>query len=159
MRARHAVKRAGKGEIMQRQRIGELLKRLVPLSAHDVDEILNEQRGNRLRFGETAISMGLCQPEHVWRAWSSQGSDEVQRVDLDAVGVDAQATHLIPREIALKFGAIPVRVAGELLVVATSDLCFEEAVVGLPPLLNLKLKFVLAPQEQIQLALAAYYSH
>jgi hypothetical protein len=151
------MKRARKGEIMQRQRIGELLKRLVPLSAHDVEDILHEQRGTPMRFGETAISMGLCQPEHVWRAWCGQGSDEVQRVDLDQVGVDAQAIPLIARDIAMQFGVIPIRVAGDLLVVATSDLCFEEAVVGLPPLLHLKLKFVLAPQQQIQKALATYY--
>ena len=52
---------------MQRQKIGDLLKRLVPLSAHDVDEILHEQRHSQQRFGETAIAMGLCRPEHVWR--------------------------------------------------------------------------------------------
>ena len=87
---------------MQRQKIGELLMRLVPLSRHDVDEILQEQRATQLRFGETAISMGLCRPEHVWRAWCGQSTDEVEQVDLDEVGVDAQATPLIPREIAMR---------------------------------------------------------
>jgi len=142
---------------MQRQRMGDLLKRLVPLSGHDVDEILQEQRASHQRFGETAISMGLCRPEHVWRAWCGQSSDEIQRVDLDEVGVDAQATPLLPREIAMRFGAIPLRVAEGALVIATSDVCFEEAIVGLPPLVHLKLKFVLAPQEQIQRALVTYY--
>ena len=142
---------------MQRQKIGDLLKRLVPLSGHDVDEILQEQRGNNLRFGETAISMGLCRPEHVWRAWSGQTSDEVERVDLDEVGVDAQATPLIAREVAMRFGVIPLRVSEGVLVVATSDACFQEATVALPPLVHLKLKFVLADERQIEGALAAYY--
>ena len=142
---------------MQRQRMGELLKRLVPLTGHDVDEILNEQRASNLRFGETAISMGLCRPEHVWRAWAGQSSDQVERVDLDEIGVDAQATPLIPRDIALRFGVLAVRVSEGALVVATSDLCFEEASVALPPLVHLKLKFVLAPQAQVQRFLATYY--
>jgi hypothetical protein len=142
---------------MQRQKIGEMLKRLVPLSTHDVDEILHEQRGSNMRFGETAISMGMCRPEHVWRAWCGQSSDEIQQVDLDDVGIDAQATLLIPREIAMRFGVIPLRVSEGALLVATSDVCFEEAVVALPPLVELKLKFVLAPQHQIQQALAHYY--
>ena len=142
---------------MQRQKIGEALRRLVPLSTHDVDEILHEQRANNMRFGETAIAMGLCRPEHVWRAWSGQHSDQVEQVDLDEVGIDSQATPLIPREVAMRFGVIPLRVAGGVLVVATSDLCFDEAVVGLPPLLHHKLKFVLAPQEQVRSALAVYY--
>ena len=78
-------------------------------------------------------------------------------MDLDEVGVDAQATPLIPREAAMRFGVIPLRVADGALVVATSDACFEEAIVGLPPLVNLRLKFVLAPQGQIRAALMAYY--
>ena len=142
---------------MQRQRMGDLLKRLVPLTSHDVDDILSEQRATQLRFGETAISMGLCRPEHVWRAWCGQHTDQVERVDLDDVGIDAQATPLIPREVAMRFGVIPLRVTEGALVVATSDLCFEEASVGLPPLVELKLKFVLAPQEQVQRALVSYY--
>lgn len=142
---------------MQRLKFGEVLKRVVPLSNHDVDEILHEQRASNMRFGETAISMGMCQPEHVWRAWCGQSTDEIQHVDLEEVGVDAQATLLIPRDIAMRFGVIPVRVSDGALVVATSDICFEEAVVGLPPLVNLKLKFVLAPQQQVQRALAVYY--
>ena len=142
---------------MQRQKIGDLLRRLVPLSRHDVDEILQEQRATQLRFGETAISMGLCRPEHVWRAWCGQSTDEIDRVDLDEVGVDSQATPLIPREVAMRFGVVPLRVITGALLVATSDVCFEEAVVGLPPFVHLKLKFVLAPQDQIQRALATYY--
>ncbi len=142
---------------MQRQRFGELLKRLVPLSTHDVDEILQEQRASNLRFGETAISMGLCRPEHVWRAWCGQSSDEIERVDLDEVGVDAQATPLIPRETAIQFGVIPLRVSAGALLVATSDTFFDEAVVGLPPLVPFKLKFVLASLAQVQRALAMYY--
>ena len=142
---------------MQRLKFGEMLKRLVPLSTHDVDEILHEQRASNMRFGETAISMGMCSPQHVWSAWCGQSSEQVEKVDLDEVGVDAQATPLIPRDIAMRFGVIPVRVSDGALVVATSDVCFEEAVVGLPPLVNLKLKFVLAPQEQVQRALTVYY--
>ena len=142
---------------MQRQKFGEMLKRLVPLSPHDVDEILHEQRISNLRFGETAISMGLCRPEHVWRAWCGQSQEEIEHVDLHEVGIDTQATFLLPREVAMRFGVIPLRVSEGALVVATSDVCFEEASVGLPPLLDLKLKFVLAPQHQIQEALAHYY--
>src|SRR4051794_28284086 len=116
---------AGDGsEAMQRQKIGELLRRMVPLSRHDVDEILQEQRASQLRFGETAISMGLCRPEHVWRAWCGQSSDEIQCVDLDEVGVDSQATPLIAREVAMRFGAIPLRFTSGALLVATSDICF-----------------------------------
>src|SRR5439155_6477219 len=58
-----------------RARIGELLSRMVPLSGHDVEEILQEQSATRRRFGEIALAWGLCKPEHVWDAWGQQSTD------------------------------------------------------------------------------------
>ncbi len=54
---------------MSRPRFGELLSRFVNLSAHDVSEILEDQSSSRRRFGEIALAFGLCQPQHVWKAW------------------------------------------------------------------------------------------
>ena len=34
------------------------------------------------RFGEIALSWGLCAPEHVWQAWCDQLLSQVQKVDL-----------------------------------------------------------------------------
>ena len=83
-------------------RIGELLRRLVPMTAHDVDEVLQEQRGTPRRFGEVAISLGLCRPEHVWKAWATQTSDTVEKVDLNVVGIDAQATAKLSSDVAMR---------------------------------------------------------
>ena len=139
------------------QRIGELLRRLVPLSAHDVDEVLQEQRGTPRRFGEIAISLGLCRPEHIWKAWAAQTTDVVQRVDLREMGIDAQAAARLPFETAQRLGVIAVRASHGQLVVATSDVCFEEAVIVLPTLIKTKLKFVLADASQVQEAIDQYY--
>src|SRR5215212_9344230 len=76
---------------MDRQPMGELLARLGQLSPHDIDEILAEQRHTRQRFGQIAVSLGFCQPEHVWAAWCSQLNGHVDPVDLDEIGIDAQA--------------------------------------------------------------------
>ncbi len=139
------------------QRIGEVLRRLVPLSSHDVDEVLQEQRGTAKRFGEVAISLGLCRPEHIWKAWATQTTDTVQRVDLNEVGVDAQAVTLLPRDVAMKFGVIVIRSSHDQLVIATSDICFEEAAIALPSIVSTKIKFVVADAQQIQAAMDHYY--
>ena len=76
---------------LQNARFGELLGRMVELTGHDVEEILNEQEVTHRRFGEIAMSWGLCRPEHVWHAWASQVSEEGTRIDLDDFGVDSQA--------------------------------------------------------------------
>jgi hypothetical protein len=138
-------------------RIGELLRRLVPMTAHDVDEVLQEQRGTPRRFGEVAISLGLCRPEHVWKAWATQTTDTVEYVDLNDVGIDAQATAKLTSDVAMRFGAIVVRASKDQLVVATSDVCFEEASLALPAIVNTKIKFVLADARQIQEAIEHYY--
>ncbi len=67
---------------MSQARFGEHLSRLVNLSRHDVDEILEEQSSTRHRFGEIALSWGLCTPENVWQAWCDQLLSQVQKVDL-----------------------------------------------------------------------------
>jgi hypothetical protein len=86
--------------VMATKRIGEILSQLVPLSGHDVEEILHEQTVSKTRksFGDIALSMGLCRPEHVTRAWCKQLIDGPPRkIDLDRTGVDTQAlSHISP---------------------------------------------------------------
>lgn len=143
--------------MQQRQKMGDLLRRLVPLSWHDVNEILQEQRISSRRFGETAIALGLCRPEHVWQAWCGQRPDQLEPVDLEQVGIDSQAVMLISREIAMKFGVIPLRVAEEQLIVATAESTYRQAIGALQPFLKQKIKFVIAPDSQVWAAIASYY--
>ena len=142
---------------MSRRRIGEILEQIVPLSGHDIEEILQEKRVKKCRFGEAAMSLGMAQPEHVLSAWSSQLNHEIHHVDLDHIGIDMQAVSKLPRDAARKFGAIPIRVGENEIVVATSELCFEEASIGIPSILNRTVKFVLAEEDQVHRAIARYY--
>jgi hypothetical protein len=137
--------------------MGDLLRRLVPLSGHDVDEILQEQRIGSRRFGETAIAMGLCRPEHVWRAWCGQNPDKIELVDLEQIGIDSQAVMRIPREIVAKYGVIPLRVSDEQLVVAACESSYRHAITALQLAVILKIKFVIAPDTQVWEAIARYY--
>src|SRR3978361_394754 len=84
--------------VMSQLRFGELLGKVVNLTRHDVDEIFEEKNSSHRRFGEMALSLALCDPEHVWQAWCDQLLTQIQRVDLEALGVDAQAAGLIDRE-------------------------------------------------------------
>src|SRR5438552_3699632 len=103
------------------RRFGELLGKLVKLSQHDVEEILEDQTATHRRFGDIALSWGLCEPEHVWQAWSDQLLTQVQQVDLEKLGVDSQAAGMIQREVALKLCAIPIRCLGHHLIIAVGE--------------------------------------
>jgi hypothetical protein len=144
--------------MMQRTRMGQLLSEIGKLSPHDVDEILAEQRHTRQRFGAVAVSLGFCQPEHVWAAWCAQLSvDRVDVVDLVEIGIDAQAVECLPRELALGLRAMPVRVFETHLIVAVSDPERTGGVVALARRIDMQIKCVLATEAQVEKALAEYY--
>lgn len=142
--------------LMSRARMGQLLERMGKLSGHDIDEILQEQASNGTKrpFGEIALTMGLCEPQHIWQAWASQvASGTLEKVNLYSLGVDAQAVSRVPREIASRFCAMPVRLVEGGIIIALSDPghapVFEE--------LGGKVHFVLAEAEQIRAMIERYY--
>jgi hypothetical protein len=143
--------------MQRRARFGELLSRLVPLSGHDVEEILQEQTANRRKFGDIALSWGLCKPEHVWDAWAQQTAQAHELVDLEKVGVDAQAAALLPAEVARKLNMIPVRAASDIVLVATCDASPEHANESLTELLRRRVKFVHADEEELRRVIDRYY--
>ena len=143
--------------MIRQARIGELLSRIVPLSGHDVEEILEEQTSNGRRFGEIALSWGLCRPEHVWDAWCQQSSQEGETLDLDRIGVDARAAGLLPSELARRFGSIPVRATGDMALVAMAHSPSDDEMNLLASALHRKLKFARAAQNQLLAMIERYY--
>lgn len=142
---------------MTAARFGDLLRGFVPLSQQDVAEILDAQAVSRRRFGEIALSWGLCQPEDVWQAWIAQLAHRTERVDLRQIGIDTQALRHVPQPIACRFTVIPIRALGNRLVVATTEEAYPRALCDLPALIGAELRFVLCDQKQIDEALTAFY--
>jgi type IV pilus assembly protein PilB len=143
---------------MSQVRFGELLGRLVNLSRHDVDEILEEQNANHQRFGEIALSWGLCAPEHIWQAWCDQLLEQVQKVDLVKLGVDSQAAGLIGGDLARKLNVIPIRCLGGQLVVAAAEHDHQHITAELHKITAMSLRFVTADADQIRAAISVYYA-
>lgn len=142
---------------MIRPRFGELLGKFVQLSPHDVSEILEDQSSSRRRFGEIALALGFCKPQHVWRAWWSQLSGAPDRVNLDEVGIDAQCICLVPAQLAREFNVIPIRASGSQAVIAAAEGALMRAMEELPRRIKMQLKFVLADGVQIREAIETYY--
>ena len=143
--------------MQRRARFGELLSRLVPLSGHDIEEILQEQTANRRKFGDIALSWGLCKPEHIWDAWAQQSAHDHELVDLEKVGVDAQAAALLPAEVAHKLNVIPVRMASDIVLVATADAQPEHLADALNELLRRRVRFVRVERDQLARVMQTYY--
>jgi hypothetical protein len=150
---------------MPASRFGELLAAVVPLSDHDLHEIRELQLTSGRRFGDVALSLGLCRPEHVWRAWVTQLTRRSDSdlalgapVNLDLLGVDTQAVSLLPRRLALRYRVVPLRAIGDDLIVAADPRTVARAAAELPALLEHAVRFVLADRAQLRLALRTYYA-
>jgi hypothetical protein len=142
---------------MSAKRIGEILSSLVPLSGHDIEEILSEQSSTRRRFGDIALSMGLCRPEHIWKATSAQLDAGPIQVDLGTFGIDSQALEHLPAKTARALGVVPLRLTGDTLVVAAHEGSLVVASEVLPVILSNDVKFVIAARAQVERALRTYY--
>ncbi|HEX8339960.1 MAG TPA: hypothetical protein VF624_03535 [Tepidisphaeraceae bacterium] len=143
---------------MNSARIGQILSRLVPLSDHDVEEILHEQKSSRLRFGEAALALGFARPGDVWSAWCEQRACDGGEVDLDAIGVDAQATRCVTPAAAWRHRAVAVRVSGLSVVVASDRVLDENERASVAAATSLRVVFVQAAPHQIDTALRRYYA-
>lgn len=139
------------------ERLGEYLSRQLPLTPLDIEEILTEQGQSRKPFGELALELGPCTPEHVWRAWLAQLEGEPRRVDLQRVGVDAQAVAALPPDIAIELGVLPIRLIDGVLVVVTTPDRFELARRHLPSRLGYRVQLALADAGDIARTIEVCY--
>ena len=139
-------------------KFGQMLSRFVPMSEHDIHEILDEQAVCGRKFGVIALSWSLCRPDHVWRAWCAQLAYEPQRVDLSEVGVDTQALAAVHYTVAAEYSVLPLRALDDELVLAVADQCHDRAMRSLPTLLNRSVRFVLGDTQAILQAINAHYA-
>jgi hypothetical protein len=141
-------------------RIGEMLSRFIPLTDQDIEEVLQEQNCTHQPFGQVAISLGLCRAPDVWRAWSRLLDLHPHEVDVEELGVDAQATTLLPAEMARAHSVLPVRICGSELVLAAlagDAHGVDDPVAAHVAHMGLKVKYVAAPREQLLRVIALYY--
>jgi hypothetical protein len=144
---------------MKRPRIGTLLCQMGKLSEHEVDEILEEQASSRQRFGQIALTWGMCEPQHVWQAWAMQAAETGEPVNLETIGVDAQAAARLSREMATRYQAIAIRMCADCLVIATSGLRSSREIEELSQAVGTRVQLVAAPAAQVQQAIRRYCQH
>jgi hypothetical protein len=143
---------------MNRPLIGEVLGRMGKLSPIDIDEILAEQNFSRRRFGEIALSWGLCQPEHICDAWCSQLADGRLRLDLCDMPIDPSALTCLSADSARQAGVLPIRIVGDQLILATARLLNDFESIQIAQLAGREVRFIQADAEEIEQAIEACYA-
>jgi type IV pilus assembly protein PilB len=102
-----------------RRQLGRILLSHGVISEAQVTEGLEYQKRQGCRLGEALIALNLCGELEVARALAEQ--NDIPFVDLEQTPPAAAAIRLVPREVAVQYGIIPVVVEGNRLLVAATN--------------------------------------
>jgi len=105
-----------------RRRLGEVLVAGNVLSEAQLDEALRTQRedkGRRRRLGEVISALGFADEVQIARALSDQLG--LPFLDLGSMPIAEETLAVLPRNVALRHGAVPVTLAHDVLTVALAD--------------------------------------
>ena len=99
--------------------LGEILIDLGYVTQTDVDDALNRQRSGGGRLEDTLVQSGKISPEMLAKSLAMQLGYEY--IDVGTAKVDSYAVTLVPEATARRYSAMPVRLEGNVLVVAMKD--------------------------------------
>jgi type IV pilus assembly protein PilB len=105
-----------------RRRLGEVLVSGDVLTEAQLNEALRVQRedkGRRRRLGEVITALGLADEVQIARALSDQLG--LPFLDLGSLPIPEETLAVLPRNVALRHGAVPVTLAHDVLTVALAD--------------------------------------
>src|SRR5829696_5256841 len=105
-----------------RRRLGEVLIAGKVLSEAQLEEALRTQRedkGRRRRLGEVITALGFADEVQIARALSDQLG--LPFLDLGSMPIAEETLAVLPRNVALRHGAVPVTLAHDVLTVALAD--------------------------------------
>jgi type IV pilus assembly protein PilB len=144
-----------------RLRIGELLVEAKVITHEQLEGALEVQRANGRKLGQVLTELGLINETQLTQALSRQLS--VPWVSLYHIDFSRQLLSLVPREIAEKYGLVPiyvrrVRKQGETLYVAMDDPTHEAALAAVSKSASLPVRPMIACPSDIRSAIRVYYT-
>jgi hypothetical protein len=127
------------------------------LSSIDIDEILEQQAVSHQRFGEIAVSWGLCEPVDLCEAWCVQFSEGYDWSGLSRSDVDSRLILSLPGALARELHIIPLVSIADQMVVAASEPVDGDQWMQILEATGMDVRFVLAESNEIEAALDVYY--
>jgi len=142
--------------VEERKLIGEYLLEKGIITEAQLKEALKEVERTNRKTGEILVRCGFAKEEDIARALSEQLGFTF--VDLSTYQIESEAVALIPKESALKLGAIPIFKVGNSLSVAMTNPLDIATIDELSRLSSgLRIKPVLATPTGIKEAIAKFY--
>jgi type IV pilus assembly protein PilB len=102
-----------------RPKLGTFLVSQGVLTDAQLEAAIEHQVASGRRLGEALIELDLCSDADIARALAEQL--EIPFVDLEETPPSAACVALLPREVALEHGVLPIRMQGNRLLLAALD--------------------------------------
>ena len=142
---------------MPRPLLGQILCEMGKLSTIDIDEILEQQAVSHGRFGEIAMSWGLCEAVDVCEAWCIQFAEGFDWPDLSHCEIDAKVILAVPGELARQLHIVPLVSIADQMVVAAAHPVDGAEWMQILEATGKDVRFILAEAGAIDEALEVYY--
>jgi type IV pilus assembly protein PilB len=104
---------------MGKKKLGELLRERGHISPEDLSKALDEQHRKVSLLGEVLLHRGLVGRENLVAAL--QEITRLDHVDCRSIAVDPEALKVIPRNMAMKHCALPLRIEGQKIVMVMAE--------------------------------------
>ena len=140
----------------ERKRLGDMLLEAGKISLAQLNRALETQRKTKRRLGEVLIDQGLLTEDEIADVLAQQLS--LERIDLEKTFVEQDMARSIPKEVALKYTAIPIFMRDGKLVVAMNDPLNMLAIDDICFITQKKIQPAVATKKQIEKAIEIYYS-
>jgi type IV pilus assembly protein PilB len=142
--------------VEERKLIGEYLLQKGIITEEQLKEAVEEHKRTNRKIGEILVRHGFTREEDIARALSEQLGFTF--VDLFSYQIESEAVSLIPKDAAIRLGAIPIFKVGNSLSVAMTNPLDVPGIDELSSLSGgLRIKPVLATPTGIKEAIGKYY--
>ena len=100
-------------------RLGDVLTKSGTISQEQLDQALVLQKQSGKRLGTVLIDEGIIQEQQLIQALTDQLG--VEYIDLNAIDIPAELVRMVPKSLAKKYAAVPVRASRSDLFLAMAD--------------------------------------
>jgi|HubBroStandDraft_6_1064221.scaffolds.fasta_scaffold24965_3 type IV pilus assembly protein PilB len=104
---------------MKRKKLGEILQEGGMISAADLHQLFEEQKGKMVRLGELILERGLVDKPSLVKALEEVS--RVQYLDCSTVQCEAAVLQLVPKAMAVRLDVLPVGMDQARLVVVMAE--------------------------------------
>jgi hypothetical protein len=137
-------------------RLGEVLLKAGQITAEQLEEGLELQRGTPLRIGQMLVRLGWVRETTMRDALCTQL--HVNFVDTDAIDIDPALAQLIPENLARQYRVIPLLRVDDVVVLAMDNPAQVDVIAGLESFAGLEIEAVTSVQQKLRAAIERLYT-